>query len=69
MAGQMAGPIKTNLGIGTHVDPGSVLVKVKVIYLNACSIIEFMTEIVTENSWQRHLANNDEPAVAAAASQ
>jgi len=32
MAGRMAGPIKTKLGIGTHVDPGSVLVKVKVIW-------------------------------------
>jgi len=30
MAGQTAGPIKTKLGIGTHVDPGSVLVKAKV---------------------------------------
>jgi len=30
MAGRMAGPIKTKLGIGTHVDPESVLVKVKV---------------------------------------
>jgi len=46
MAGQTAGPIKTKLGIGTHVDPRSVLVKVnvKVIYLcmrynriNACN--------------------------------
>ena len=25
MAGRTAGPIKTKLGIGTHVDPGSVL--------------------------------------------
>jgi len=35
MAGRTPGPIKTKLGIGTHVDPGSVLVKVevKVIYL------------------------------------
>ena len=33
MAGRTAGPIKTKLGMGTHVDPGSVLVKVKVIYL------------------------------------
>jgi len=33
MSGRTAGPIKTKLGIGTHVDPGSVLVKVKVIYL------------------------------------
>jgi len=32
MAGQTAGPIKTKLGIGTDVDPGSVLVKVKVIW-------------------------------------
>ena len=30
MAGQTAGPIKTKLGIGTHVDPMSVLVKFKV---------------------------------------
>jgi len=30
MAGQTAWPTKTRLGIGTHVDPGSVLVKVKV---------------------------------------
>jgi len=28
MAGRTAGPIKTTLGIGTHVDPRSVLVKV-----------------------------------------
>jgi len=32
MAGRTAGPIKTKLSIGTHVDPGSVLVKVKVIW-------------------------------------
>jgi len=30
MAGRTAGPIKTKLGIGTHVDPGSVLDKVTV---------------------------------------
>ena len=30
MAGRTAGPIKTKLGIGTHVDPKIVLVKVKV---------------------------------------
>jgi len=30
MAGRTAGPIKTKLGMGTHVDPRSVLVKVKV---------------------------------------
>jgi len=32
MAGRTAGPIKTKLDIGTHVDPGSVLGKVKVIW-------------------------------------
>jgi len=32
MAAQTAGPIKTKLGIGTRVDPGSVLVKVNVIW-------------------------------------
>ena len=63
MAGRTAGPIKTKLGIGTHVDPGSVLVKVKVkvIYLCVRYTIEFMTESVPENSCQRHLANNHEP--------
>jgi len=30
MAGRTAGPIKTKLDIGTHVDPGSVLGKIKV---------------------------------------
>jgi len=30
MAGRSAGPIKTKNGIGTHVDPRSVLGKVKV---------------------------------------
>jgi len=30
MAGRTAGPIKTKLDIATHVDTGSVLVKVKV---------------------------------------
>jgi len=30
MVGQTARPIKTKLGIGTHVNPGSVLVKVKI---------------------------------------
>ena len=30
MASRTTGPIKTKLGIGIHVDPGSVLVKVKV---------------------------------------
>ena len=33
MAGRTNGPIKTKLCIGTHVDPRTVLVKVKVIYL------------------------------------
>jgi len=32
MAGRTTGPIKSKLGIGTHVDPGNVLVKVKVIW-------------------------------------
>ena len=32
MAGQTARPIKTKLGMGTHVDPGSVLGKVKVMW-------------------------------------
>ena len=32
MAGRTAGPIKTKLGIGTHVDPWSVIVKVKVMW-------------------------------------
>ena len=36
MAGRTAGPMKTKLGIGTHVDPRSVLVKVKVKAIYLC---------------------------------
>jgi len=36
MAGRTAGPIKTKLGIWTHVDPGSALVKVKVKVIYQC---------------------------------
>ena len=36
MAGRTAGLIKTKLGIGTDVDPGSVLVKVKVKVIYVC---------------------------------
>ena len=36
MASRTAGPIKTKLGIGTHVDPRSVLVKVKVKVIYPC---------------------------------
>ena len=36
MAGRTAGPIKTKLGIGTRVDPRSVLVKVKVKVIYLC---------------------------------
>ena len=36
MAGRTAGPIKIKLGIGTHVDPGSVLVKVKIKVIYLC---------------------------------
>jgi len=36
MAGRTARPIKTKLGIGTHVDPRSVLVKVKVKVIYLC---------------------------------
>jgi len=44
MAGRTAGPIKTKLGIETHVDPKSVLVKVKVKVIHLCvRYKEFMT--------------------------
>ena len=44
MASRTAGPIKTKHGIGTHVDPGSVLVKVKVKVIYLCvRYKEFMT--------------------------
>jgi len=36
MARRTAGPIKTKLGIGTHADPRSVLVKVKVKVIYLC---------------------------------
>ena len=38
MAGRMAGPIKTKLGIGTHVDPRSVFVKVIYLCVTVCGI-------------------------------
>jgi len=38
MADRTAGPIKTKLGIGTHVDPGSVLGKVKVIWRHLANV-------------------------------
>jgi len=44
MAGRMAGPIKTKLGIGTHVDPRSVLVKVKVIWRHLVNANKLLTE-------------------------
>ena len=56
MAGRTAGPIKTKLGTGTHVDPGSDLVKVMVIYLFV-QYKEFMTVtrgIYTEPRAQQH---------------
>ena len=42
MDGRTDGPIKTKLGIGTHVDPGSVLgkVKVKVIWRHLANAIK-----------------------------
>ena len=36
MAGRTTGPIKNKLGIGTHVDPRSVLVKVRVNVIYLC---------------------------------
>ena len=54
MAGRTAGTIKTKLGIGTHIDPRSVLVKVKEIeieFIYACGIIEFMTVIPGKQQW------------------
>jgi len=44
MAGRTAGPIKTKLDIGTHVDPGSVLVKVKVIWRHLAMTIKLLAE-------------------------
>ena len=66
MAGRTAGLIKTKLGIGTRVDPRSVLfkVKVKVIYL-CCSIIEFMP--ATPGEQQRTICALAAAAAAAAA--
>ena len=52
MAGRTAGPIKTKLGIGTHVDPGSVSVKVKVNVIYLC--------VWYNRICLRHLANNNE---------
>jgi len=52
MACRTAGPIKTKLGMGTHVDPGSVLVKVKVKVIYLCvRYKEFMPATPGEYQW------------------
>jgi len=54
MAGRTAGPIKTKLGIGTHVDPGSVLVKVKVKVIYLCVWYNRIHACVTWRTTMNH---------------
>ena len=58
MAGRTAGPIKAKLGIRTHVDPRSVLVKVKVKVM--VKVIYLCVRYNRIHDSERHLANNNE---------
>ena len=57
MASQTAGSIKTKLGIGTHVDPGSVLVKIKVIYRGPQGRDNIRLVLLWDGYLQQHQAN------------
>jgi len=57
MAGRTAGPIKTKLGVVTHVDPGSVLVKVKVIWRHLANANK--TPYRGPQGWERQLRPED----------
>jgi len=64
MAGRTAGPIKTKLGIGTHVDPRSVLVKVNVKVIYLCMRYN---RIRSCNTWQTTIKMRAVAVAAAAA--
>jgi len=71
MAGRTAGPIKTKLGIGTHVDPGSVLVKVKVKVIYLCVRYNRFHDSDTWRTTMKHerisrISSSSSSAVAAA---
>jgi len=63
MAGRMAGPIKTKLGIGTHVDPRSVLVKVKVKVIYLCMQYNRIHDSATWQTTMKHASSSIEYAV------
>jgi len=71
MAGRTTGPIKTKLGIGTHVDPRSVLVKVKVKVIYLCMRYNY-NRIYDSDTWRitmkhaRSSSSSSSSAVAAA---
>jgi len=65
MADRTAGPIKTKLGIGTHVDPRSVLVNVKVKVIYLCVWYNRIHDSGTWRTTMKH-ARSSRSAVAAA---
>jgi len=69
MAGRTAGPIKTKLGTGTHVDPRSVLVKVKVKVVYLCVRYNRIHDSDTWRTTMKHArssSSNSNSAIAGA---
>ena len=69
MAGRTAGPIKTKLGTGTHVDPRSVLVKVKVKVVYLCVRYNRIHDSDTWRTTMKHArssSSNSSSAIAGA---
>ena len=58
MAGRTAGPIKTKLDTGTHVDPRSVLVKVKVKVIYLCVRYNRIHDSDTWRTTTKHARNS-----------
>ena len=67
MAGRTAGPIKTKLGIGTHVDPRSVLVKVKVKVIYLCVRYNWVHDSDTWRTTMKHACSSSSSSAVAGA--
>jgi len=67
MVGRTAGPIKTKLGIGTHVDPRSILVKVKVKVIYLCVRYNRIHDSDTWRTTMKHARNSSSSSSSAVA--
>jgi len=68
MTGRTAEPIKTKLGIGTHVDPRSVLVKVKVKVIYLCVRYNRIHDSDTWRTTMKHVRSSSSSGAVAGAS-